>query len=29
VRGFGIQDVWDASLSTNGYTHYAPKTASR
>ena len=28
VSGFRLHDVWDASRSRQGYTHYAPRTAS-
>jgi exonuclease III len=29
VNGFGLHDVWEASPTQPGYTHYAPRTASR
>jgi len=29
VSGYRLHDVWDASRSRHGYTHYAPRTASR
>jgi exonuclease III len=29
VKGFDLHDVWEASSSNHGYTHYAHMTASR
>jgi hypothetical protein len=29
VRDFELHDVWDTSRSRTGYTHYAPRSASR
>ena len=28
-HGFDVRDVWDVSLSRNGYIHYTTRTASR